>query len=655
MTVDNAWYVNYGDGSTTGYYAATKWASTTAKTVGNIVRQNATPTAGNERCFICIVAGTTLGSEPAWVLTYGAKTTESGGPTWMECTGRPGTNGDVTNTPLWAAVKSTIVALGQVIKNSTADHLFICTTSGAAGSGSEPSWNTTTGATTTDNAATWTCIGAVGAFSAWGAPFARMNAFAVSGFVTANGTPIYIGDNHNESSSANPAYQITGSLGSPTQLLSVDHTAAVPPAASALKAGATITETGGALNLIANTGGIYIYGVTLVTNFTSGGRILNIAGNNSNVYVRFDKCTIKCTNASALGDMRFGYNLGGNNTIEMNDCQFQFANTGQKLVFQNVDVTIRSPNNVALFGGSTVPTTLIIGNSAGFNLLMEGIDLSAYTGTIFGFGGTGGYACMKDCKIGASTTIGTIGSSVPAQIDIINVDSAGTNYRAEHHSQGGDLVNKGDVTRTGGFTSNGTLLSYRMVTSAQSSWILPFWGPPINMRNTVTAANCTLTIYGIAATASMPNNDDWWFDVEYLGASGSPLGSFASGTKSSILASNAALTADTSAWDTNVSARQNSHTYNVGDAFKTASNPGRVFFCTVNAGATAGSEPAGYASAVDGSTITDGGCTARAGYRFKLAVTISSPQPAQTGLWTIYPKMAKASSTIYYDPLPVQS
>jgi hypothetical protein len=82
--------------------AAAAWTATTAYSLGNIVRQNATPTVGNERVWRCTTAGTSLGSEPAWTLTKGSTTTEAGGPVWTEITGQAIYNGDGGGTA-WAA------------------------------------------------------------------------------------------------------------------------------------------------------------------------------------------------------------------------------------------------------------------------------------------------------------------------------------------------------------------------------------------------------------------------------------------------------------------------------------------------------------------------------------------------------------------------
>ena len=87
---DYVWYVDYGNGSSTGYYGVTAWAALTTKVCGNLVRQLAAPTVGNERVFVCIAStagtGATGASEPGWTITRGGQTTDST-VTWAEATG----------------------------------------------------------------------------------------------------------------------------------------------------------------------------------------------------------------------------------------------------------------------------------------------------------------------------------------------------------------------------------------------------------------------------------------------------------------------------------------------------------------------------------------------------------------------------------------
>lgn len=68
------------------YAAIAQYANSTAYSVGNIVRQLATPAVNSERAFRCTTAGTSGGSEPSWTLTKGG-TTNAGTAVFTEVTG----------------------------------------------------------------------------------------------------------------------------------------------------------------------------------------------------------------------------------------------------------------------------------------------------------------------------------------------------------------------------------------------------------------------------------------------------------------------------------------------------------------------------------------------------------------------------------------
>ncbi len=66
--------------------AMTPWAALTAYSVGDLRRQLAAPTAGQERAFRCTTAGTSGAAEPTWTITK-AGTTNDGTAVWTEVTG----------------------------------------------------------------------------------------------------------------------------------------------------------------------------------------------------------------------------------------------------------------------------------------------------------------------------------------------------------------------------------------------------------------------------------------------------------------------------------------------------------------------------------------------------------------------------------------
>jgi hypothetical protein len=137
-------------------------------------------------------------------------------------------------------------------------------------------------------------------------------------------------------------------------------------------------------------------------------------------------------------------------------------------------------------------------------------------------------------------------------------------------------------------------------------------------------------------------------DVHYLGTASSTLASLITSSKANFLATAAAITASTVAWDSLATARANSHSYLTGDIIAVSSNPGRLFFCTTG-GTSSGSLPGGYATAVDGGSVTDGATAVfRAGCRMTVSLSIT---PQVAGLIRATPKIGIASTTLYIDPL----
>jgi hypothetical protein len=638
--LDTTWYVNYGDGSTTGYYASTKWAATTAKTVGNLVRQNAAPAVGSERIFVCIIAGTTLSSEPTWVLTRGAKTAEAAGPTWMECSGQPALCGDAANTVSWVALKAATAAavLGQIVKDAAGTHAFICTTAGTI-SASEPAWNTSAvGNTTTDTSATWTYLGLISSFTVWGAPHGRLkNVFGTSW--AAAGNTIFVGDNHAETAASATAITSVGTLGAPCFVLCMDHTVAAPTVSN-LKTTATIATTGA--NSIQLGGSLYCYGVTFTAGNSSSAATVSL-GTATSASQRYDSCTFKTGATASSNSILVGPAAGAYGYYELNACNFGFAATSHVINLSG-GVLMR---NCSLTG-ATIPTTLFNGGTAGAGVnWLEGCDWSAVTGALTGTNNAGTLV-FKNCKLNASATFGT--PATTGQVSVINSDSGGASYRNELYDFAGTQTVDTSIVRTGGASDGTTPQAWKIATTANALWPLPFEANAVGLWNVTTGANVAVTIECVWNAAAVPNNDDIWMDLEYMGTSGNPLGVWNYGSKATPISANSALTASTQGWDSQAATRANSQAYALGAAIKVSDNAGRVFFCTT-AGTSAGSEPGGYASAVDGGSVTDGTAVFRAGVRFKLTATLSSPQPQYPGLIYSYIRAAKASAAFWVDPL----
>jgi hypothetical protein len=590
--VDNAWYVNYGNGSSTGYYGVAQWAALTTYDCGTLIRQLAAPAVGSERVFVAIAGHVaSSASEPTWVITRGGKTTDTT-ITWQECTGIAALNGDLSaNTPAWnnASIKNSAITLGQVIQNVAGTLVLICTVAGTAGNGAEPSWAayTTAGATTTDNTVTWVTLGP--SFSAWAAPHARLANALTTNWVQA-GNKVFVGDNHAETQASGTTLTGAGTLASPVLIYCVDHTAAVPPGSANLATTASITNTT-SVNAPVLSGIYYIYGII----FDSGGggattNIIWLTGSQ----IKLENCALRKTGTVSSNNAIL---LQGNK-IELVNTTMQFANTGDGLRIGGGTIIWR--NTASAITGATLPTSFLSYQSliTGGSFVVTGVDLSALGSgkTIVPALSLPYLVSFIDCKLGASVTTGATPTVAGATADFIGTDSSGTNYRQERYQYQGTQTVETTIVRTGGATDGTTPISWKIVNTANSKWVLPFECLPSSIWNNTTGSNVIITIYGTTTGGGTINNDDIWFEAVYFGASGNPQGSFATSTKANNLASPSAYSSDASVW---------------------------------------------------------GG--SGAGNGFKMTVTLSAPQPQLKGPIYVYIKAAKASATYYIDPKIVLS
>jgi len=634
----NGTYCNGGDGASTGYYALTQWATATAKTVGQIVRQLAAPAVNSERCFVCVVAGTTHATtEPTWVTTLGAKTTDNT-VTWQECSGNPTLNGDGTNTTLSSAWRAITVSLGQTIKNNTATHYFICTTAGTPGVG-EPAYNTSTGATTADNTATWTCLGAVGSFTTiWAAPTRRIQiAHTLQTNFPGNAFTTYVSAAHTETYAGTTT--ITGfnaTAAVPLFVTVLQSPASIPPGSADVTTGASVTNS--SLTLTVN-GNAHYWG------FTFGSPTLTV-GSTQQSTQRHTNGTLNLTTGTLT--------VGGAYS------QTEFVNTTVNWSGAATFITLmgssggrfrwRDTANAVSYA-STMAASLFSG-SGNFFLEAIGVDFSAYTGV--GAVALGILTCPRvvftGCKFASTVTLVTSTTSVHAAMmsDFINCDSGGAIYRHERGMPEGTQKVDTAIVRTSGASDGTTPISWKIVTSSLAIFDVPFEAMPNGFWNATTGSAVTLTIEALYNGAALPTNDQIWVEGEFFGTAASTKLSRATGSKTNPLASGSALTASTVAWDSAATARANSHLYQLGEVIAVSSNTSRVFVCTV-AGTSSGSLPGGYASAVDGGTVTDGTATFRAAVRCKLVVVCTSPQSA--GFIRAIVKVAVPSSTVWVDPL----
>jgi len=584
--------VAYGPSGADGGVA--RWTASTAYTVGQIIRQRTAPTVTNERCFVCILAGTSLASEPTWGASPGKGViiTEAAGPKWQECTALPAMNGDLANTNSWQA-SQVATATGCIITNTARTHYFINQT-GSNGAATEPTWNTTPGATTVENFITWLCLGPVGNFTTrWAAPAARLASIwsSSTSWTSNNGMVTYVGDDHAETISSG-TMQILPSSVTNGSVICVDHTVTLPPGPADARTTATFTISSTAVFALFQNSASYVYGLQFIN---AGTGTFDILGGNL-CQARFDNCLFSLTNTNTGLQIRINRATSVNGTqAEFKDCTFNLAAAGQLI---SLGVGIIKMENCAFTGVLGSGTQAIFtGPSLAGNVTIEGSDFSNLAaGASLMSRGLAGYMLIKDCKLPAN--MGPVFVSGDSNmfpgfvLDLVRCASDGTNYKNERHTSLGVESIATNIVRTGGAVDGNTPISHRNVMISPTSipyavfncWPLVIWNDIINTDRNVT-------LYGIANDIRVPNNDELYVVLEYLGSASSPRGSYKRGSKASVLSAPSGLSSDSSAWDSQVPAVARSTAYVVGDAVKHASNLGRVFFCT-GAGTTGANEPA---------------------------------------------------------------
>jgi hypothetical protein len=139
---------------------------------------------------------------------------------------------------------------------------------------------------------------------------------------------------------------------------------------------------------------------------------------------------------------------------------------------------------------------------------------------------------FEDCKLGASVVLVSASIATPGfRAALRNCDSGDTNYNNREESYWGSTVTDVVLVRTGGASDGVTPIAYALLSTANAKLMFPHRAIPIRIWNDAVGSSKTMTIEFLHDSVSDLNNDDIWPVVEYLGTSGFPKASFASGRK----------------------------------------------------------------------------------------------------------------------------
>jgi hypothetical protein len=135
-------------------------------------------------------------------------------------------------------------------------------------------------------------------------------------------------------------------------------------------------------------------------------------------------------------------------------------------------------------------------------------------------------------------------------VQLARCDSGATAYKSSRYVYEGTETTEATITRVGGAVDpTGQAQSRKIVTTANAQWLRPFEAEPYAIWNVTAGASVTVTVCGTINSASLPNNDEIWIELNYLGSSAAPLSTIVTTTKDNVWDSNAAVASDSSSWN----------------------------------------------------------------------------------------------------------
>jgi hypothetical protein len=239
--------------------------------------------------------------------------------------------------------------------------------------------------------------------------------------------------------------------------------------------------------------------------------------------------------------------------------------------------------------GATPTSALFSGNLISGSNFLEGVDLSALGSgkTIVSATSNSSKTMIKDCKLGASVTVSA--NNFPGTAGMLDVirSDSGNTNFRCERYHFTGTQTTETTIARSGGATDGTTAFSHKVVTGTKAIGSVFF-ELLPLAIWNDTTGSAKTITIECISSAVLNNDECWMEVEYLGNASFPAGSRASTYKTNILATGAANTTSTATW---------------------------------------------------GGVLTG---------KFKMAVTIT---PQQKGPITVYVKVAKASTTVYVDPM----
>jgi len=311
----------------------------------------------------------------------------------------------------------------------------------------------------------------------------------------------------------------------------------------------TITTTGNS-NITLN-GFCHAYGISIIAGSGSTGTASINCGTSSPFHWVLNSCVVRIATSGASSRLNINSSFTqGSHRLDLYDCTLSFGSTSQE--FRN------QGGRFCMHGGSvseTIPTTLISNASDLIpnEYVFSGVDLSALGSgkNIAGMSAAvRSWITLHNCKLNASVTLttGSVANLGGTVCQVVNSDSADTNYRYYFQDYAGTITHETTIVRTGGASDGVTGFSRKFVSTANSKFYAPLIGPWFKFWSS-TLSSITVAVEIVTDNVTLTDAEAW-VEVLHPGTSGFPLGVFADDRAADILATPANQTSSSETWTT---------------------------------------------------------------------------------------------------------
>lgn len=367
--------------------------------------------------------------------------------------------------------------------------------------------------------------------------------------IDAAGDTIWVSQAHAESTgSGTVTWDFAGTAASPVRVL-CGNDAAEPPTSLATTATETFTS---AATLVVR-GYIYAYGHTISVGSTTTGVSMTLA---QSVYAKqiYEQCSFQI-GGTGSSNIIIASSAGG--TVIWKSCTVRFnEGTQQAITFTAGAAEFYWQGGSAISGTATPGTKALFCPAIDSKILVEDVDLSNFSSSLklvrTSTYGAATRFVIRNCKLPASfANFIDTAFTAPGRAEMYNCDSGATNYKIWIEDYLGKINAETTLVRTSGASDGTTGLSWKMVSNANASYpLMPLASPEIAAWNDTTGSSVTATVEVLRDSATNLTDAEIWLEVEYLGSSGSPVGTHISDAKSDVLATAADQTASSVTWTT---------------------------------------------------------------------------------------------------------